>query len=430
MPSGFLRRVRSLALTREGCGLSDAELLSCFAEHKDVAAFEALVRRHGPMVLGTCRRVLGDTHDAEDAFQAVFLVLVRKAASVTSRETVGGWLYGVAYRTALAARTKRKRRRAREKQVDAMPELAFESDDTWRELKLLLDKELSRLPEKFRVPVVLCDLEGLPRRQVARQLGLAEGTLSSRLHTARRTLAQRLSRYGFALSGGALAASLTRQASAAVPSPLLVSTVKVASGEAVAASAAVALSKEVFKTMFLAKLKLAVGAVMVVAALGAGGVAYQVSGPRPAQAAPEAKPVSELEALRKENELLKLNLQVVLEKVRAQEAELRAVKGSVEALLRAVKGSVEAPSKERGVEIRTAFPADKESLSRLSVRTVVNLPVPDPAQQVEAALKAFREAKDPEAKRRSAEALEQAAKKLKEQPQKKPEKPGNQGGKK
>jgi RNA polymerase sigma factor (sigma-70 family) len=418
MPSGFLRRVRRAVLTREGCGLSDAQLLSCFVERRDAAAFEALVRRHGPMVLGTCRRVLGDTHDAEDAFQATFLVLVGKAASVASRETVGGWLYGVAYRTALAARTKRKRRRAREQQVDAMPDSAVEPDDTWRELKPLLDKELSRLPEKFRVPVVLCDLEGLPRRQVARQLGLPEGTLSSRLHTARRTLAQRLSRYGFALSGGALAAALTRRATAAVPSPLLVSTVKVASGQAVAATAAVALSKEVLKTMFLAKLKLATGAVVVVAALGAGGVAYQVSGPRPAQAAPEAKPVSELEALRKENDLLKLNLQVVLEKVRAQEAELRAAKAREEVL-----GKRGAADAQRAYYDAVAVYEAQFGQAALAAK-VDTVKSSDPAQQVETALKAFREAKGPEARRRAADALEQAVKKLKEQP-KEPRKPND-----
>jgi len=189
MPSGFLRRVRSALLTREGCGLTDAQLLACFTERRDPAAFEALLRRHGPMVLGVCRRILGDSHDADDAFQAVFLIFVRKANSIVLRETVGGWLYGVAYRTATAARNKRGRRRAREKQVDVMPHPSIEPDETWQELKPLLDKELSRLPEKFRVPVVLCDLEGLPRRQVARQLGVPEGTLSSRLHTARRTLA-------------------------------------------------------------------------------------------------------------------------------------------------------------------------------------------------------------------------------------------------
>jgi RNA polymerase sigma factor (sigma-70 family) len=406
MPSGFLRRVRSVVLTREGCGLTDAQLLECFTERRDPAAFEALVRRHGPMVLGVCRRILGDSHDADDAFQAVFLVFVRKANSIVLRETVGGWLYGVAYRTAVAARNKRGRRWAKEKQVDAMPHPTAEPDDTWQELKPLLDMELARLPEKFRVPVVLCDLEGLPRRQVARQLGLPEGTLSSRLHTARRTLAQRLSRYGFCLSAGALATALTRRATAAVPSPLLVSTVKVASGQAVAASAAAALSKEVLTKMFLAKLKLAVGAVMVVAALGAGGVAYQVSGPRPAQAAPETRPVSELEALRKENELLKLNLQVVLEKVRAQEAELKALKGQA----KAVRDHL-----DLGVGV-----VDLDGDGKFAL--YVANEGPNPVQQVEAALKAFREAKDTEAKRRAAEALEQAVKKLREQP-KQPAKP-------
>jgi RNA polymerase sigma factor (sigma-70 family) len=420
MPSGFLRRVRSVVLTREGCGLTDAQLLECFTERRDPAAFEALVRRHGPMVLGVCRRVLGASHDVEDAFQATFLVLVRKAGSIVLRETVGGWLYGVAYRTALEARTKRRRRRAREKQVEAMPHPTVQPDDTWRELKPLLDKELARLPEKFRVPVVLCDLEGLPRRQVARQLGVPEGTLSSRLHTGRRTLAQRLSRYGFCLSAGALATALTRRASASVPAPLLVSTVKVASGQAVAATAAVSLSKEVLKTMFLAKLKLAMGAMMVVAALGAGGVAYQVSGPRPAQAAPESKPQVELEALKKENELLKFNLQVILEKARAQEAELRALRGQAQA---AANNSAEV------VKFLEAS-LEYEAVPRQGFFTVkTEKALPDPVQAAEAALKVLREAKNPEARRRAADALEQVVKKLKEQP-KKPEKPSNSGGSK
>jgi RNA polymerase sigma factor (sigma-70 family) len=421
MPSGFLRRVRSAVLTREGCGLSDAQLLECFTERRDPAAFEALVRRHGPMVLGVCRRVLGASHDVEDAFQATFLVLVRKAGSIVLRETVGGWLYGVAYRTALEARTKRRRRRAREKQVETMPDAAVEPDDTWRELKPLLDKELSRLPEKFRVPVVLCDLEGLPRRQVARQLGLPEGTLSSRLHTGRRTLAQRLSRYGLCLSAGALATALTQRASASVPAPLVSSTVKVASGQAVAATA-VALSKEVLKTMFLAKLKLAVGAVMVVAALGAGGVAYQVSGPRAAQAAPEGKPPGELEALKKENELLKYNLQLVLEKARALEADVRALKEQAKAATANSKHFFERihiNTVGDPVNLRRGGPVDLEVAIDTS-----NSAHQDPVQEAEAALKALREAKDPEARRRAADALEQAVKKLREQPKKPSNTPG------
>jgi hypothetical protein len=152
--------------------------------------------------------------------------------------------------------------------------------------------------------------------------------------------------------------------------------------------------------MFLAKLKLAMGAVMLVAALGAGGVAYQVSGPRPAQAAPETKPVSELEALKKENDLLKLNLQVVLEKVRAQEAELKALKGQA----KAVRDHL-----DLGVAVLD-FDSDG------SIDLFVTNQAPNPLQQVEAALKAFREAKDPDTRRRAAASLEQAVKRLKEQP--------------
>jgi RNA polymerase sigma factor (sigma-70 family) len=404
MQSGFLRRVRSAVLARDGGGLSDAHLLACFIERRDPAAFEALLRRHGPMVLGVCRRVLGDAHDAEDAFQAAFLVFVRKAGSIVLRQTVGGWLYGVAYRTALAARNKRRRRRAWEKQVEAMPHLTVEPDDTCRELKPVLDKELSRLPEKFRVPVVLCDLEGLPRRQAARQLGLPEGTLSSRLHTARRTLAQRLSQYGFGLSGGALATALARRASAVVPAPLVVSTAKVANGQAVAATAAVALSKEVMANMFLGKLKLAFGAVIVVAALGAGGVAYQGPGPRAAQAAQAGKPLSELEALRKENELLKLNLQVVLEKVRAQEKELRSVKAQA-----AVDGERRAAVAQTYYQALARYQAAANIIVDKSESS-------DPVRQVEAALKAYREAPDAKARQRAAAALDEAVKKLREQP--------------
>jgi RNA polymerase sigma factor (sigma-70 family) len=410
---------RKLGPASRDDSLTDGQLLARFSAVRDEASFAALVRRHGPMVLGVCLRVLRHEQDAEDAFQATFIVLARKAGSLSNGEALGSWLFGVAHRTALEARAACLRRRARERQVRDMPhpEVAPAEAQDWRPL---LDHELSRLPEKYRSAVVLCDLECLSRREAARQLRLPEGTLSSRIATARRMLAKRLSRYGLSLSGGALATVLTTEASAAVPAPLAASAVKVAVGQAVAATAAVALSKEVIKTMLFAKLKLAVGAVMVLAALGAGGVAYQVSGPRAAQATPEGKQPSELEALRKENELLKLNLQVVLEKVRAQEAQLRALKEQVQAL---------SPVRVLGAR-RTADAEEvafflSQALSKASPSNV-----PDPAQQVEAALKAFREARDAEAQRRAAEALEQAVKKLREQPLKKPERPGNQGGKK
>src|SRR5262249_26019760 len=158
--------------------------------------------RHGPMVLGVCRRVLDHAHDAEDAFQATFLVLARKAASIVARDTVGNWLYGVAYRTAHKARVAAARRRLKERQM-SRPEALDE--DVWRELRPVLDQELNRLPEKYREPVILCDLEGQTRKEAARRLGWPEGTLSGRLSRARVLLAKRLARHGLTLSGGAMA---------------------------------------------------------------------------------------------------------------------------------------------------------------------------------------------------------------------------------
>jgi RNA polymerase sigma factor (sigma-70 family) len=271
-----LRRLREAAFPPEGGCWTDGQLLERFLAHRDEAAFEALVRRHGPMVLGVCRRMLRNPHDAEDAFQATFLVLVRKAAAIRQRETVGNWLYGTAYRVALEAQA--ARRRARERQVSEMPEPEAPGEDVWEDLRPLLDQGLSRLPDKYRVPVVLCDLEGRTRREVARQLGIPEGTLSSRLATARRMLAKLLARYGPAVPGAALGAALSQEAvSARVPAPLVVSTVKaataVAAGQGAAAAVAsakvTALTDGVLKAMLLAKLKVAT-AVLVVGGIVAG----------------------------------------------------------------------------------------------------------------------------------------------------------------
>src|SRR4051794_21714745 len=174
--NGVIRHLRRVALLPDGGGMTDAQLLECFLTARDEAAFAALVRRHGPMVLGVCRRVLRHDHDAEDAFQAAFLVLARRAATIRQRELLGNWLYGVAYRAALEVRA---RRRPRERQVSDMPEpRVADGADVGAELRPVLDEELNRLPEKFRVAVVLCDLEGRTRREAARQLGIPEGTLS------------------------------------------------------------------------------------------------------------------------------------------------------------------------------------------------------------------------------------------------------------
>jgi RNA polymerase sigma factor (sigma-70 family) len=258
--------------------------LECFVACRDEAAFEALVRRHGPMVLGVCRRILHHAQDAEDAFQATFLVLVRKAASIGQCELLGNWLYGVAYRTALDARAAAIRMRKREKQVSPMPEPEIHDDsDEWHELRPFLDQELNRLPDKYRIPIVLCDLEGNTYRDAAQQLGIPSGTLSGRLTTAREMLAKRLARHGLALSGGALMAALSPgAASAGVTSPLVASTVQVATAIAAGQMAAgvgsaqvAALAEGVMKAMLLKKLKIAAVALLAIVVAGVVAVVVQ-----------------------------------------------------------------------------------------------------------------------------------------------------------
>jgi RNA polymerase sigma factor (sigma-70 family) len=167
-------------LAPEG-GLSDGQLLQRFLARRDQAAFASLVRRHGPMVLGVCRRILRNSHDAEDAFQATFLVLVGRARSLAGRTVVGDWLHGVAYRTALKARARDARRRVKER---AMPRSEAFQECLLPEWHALLDRELNGLPEKYRRLIVLCDLEGRTRREVARLLHCPEGTVSGRLSRA------------------------------------------------------------------------------------------------------------------------------------------------------------------------------------------------------------------------------------------------------
>jgi RNA polymerase sigma factor (sigma-70 family) len=391
---------------RQGCGgQSDRRLLARFLGARDEAAFAALVRRHGPMVLGVCRRVLHDFHHAEDAFQATFLVLARKAASLVVGESLGCWLYGVAYRTALQASVLDARRRSRERPMKDMPHpeaLPGEAQD-WRPL---LDRELSLLPQKYQAAIVLCDLEGHSRRDAARQLGVGEGTLSSRLARGRALLARRLAARGLALSGGALALALAQGgASAAPPAALVWSTARaaalVAAGQVAGVSApAVLLMRGVMKVMLLKKLRLVIGAAMVLAALGAVGVGYQAAGgPGAARAAQPDKPRNEVEALRRENELLKLNLEVVLEKVRAQETELRTLRGQY-----ADRAKLSAQTRLLEYEQRY-----------LGLKALGEAVGSDPLREAESALKALREAKDKEGQRRATEALEKAREQLKQQ---------------
>jgi RNA polymerase sigma factor (sigma-70 family) len=244
----------------------DGELLGRFVERRDETALAALVKRHGPMVWGVCRRLLAH-HDAEDAFQATFIVLVRKASSVKPRGMVGNWLYGVARQVSLQARTT-VRRRARELQVTQMPDVEA-PQDKWADVRPILDEELSRLPDHYRAVIVLCDLESRSRKEVARQFGCPEGTVASRLARAREMLAKRLTARGVALSGGVAVLS-QGMASACVPPSVLSSTIKAASlcaaGQAALTVKVAALAEGVLKAMLLTKVK-SVMAMLVIAAM-------------------------------------------------------------------------------------------------------------------------------------------------------------------
>jgi RNA polymerase sigma factor (sigma-70 family) len=269
--SEVIQHLRRTVLLRDGAGLTDGQLLDDYLHRRDEGALAALVLRHGPMVWGVCHRVLRDHHDAEDAFQAAFLVLVRKAASVVPREMVANWLYGVAHQTALKARAVTAKRRVRERQVTEMPEPAT-AEPLWNDLQPLLDQELSRLPDKYRVAIVLCDLEAKTRKEAARQLGVPDGTLAARLARGRVMLAKRLARRGLAVSGGALGAMLAQNvASAGVPTLVVSSTIKAATlfaaGQTAAAGVisakAAALTDGVLKSMLLTKLKIATAVCLI-----------------------------------------------------------------------------------------------------------------------------------------------------------------------
>jgi RNA polymerase sigma factor (sigma-70 family) len=209
MASASIRGV-FLQLGQSIDSLSDSELLASFVNEKSEGAFAALVARHGPHVLGVCRRVLSNNEDVSDAFQAVFLVLARKAESIRPGGSVGGWLYGVAVRTAAKAKVAAARRRRREMVAASQP--AREPEDTdpvqHAELCLVLDEELGRLPGVLRDAIVLCELNGKTRAQAATELGCPEGTIAARIHRARKRLAAALSKRGFGLPAAGLAAVL------------------------------------------------------------------------------------------------------------------------------------------------------------------------------------------------------------------------------
>jgi RNA polymerase sigma factor (sigma-70 family) len=258
-------------LLADATDLPDAELVGRFVERRDETAFAALVRRYGGVVFGVCRRVLRHTQDAEDAFQATFLVFARKAVSVRRGGTIGNWLYGVAYNTARKAKAMRHRREVKEREAaerrSAPPATA--PDD----LQEVLDGELHALPDKYRTPIVLCDLMGLTAREAAVEVGCPQKTLGTRLTRGRSMLARRLSRRGVAISAGVLAAALAPDATAAIPPPLIGSTIRAATGfpggpPTDVSPAVLALTKGVSKVMLLKSLKHGVVLACGIAAAG------------------------------------------------------------------------------------------------------------------------------------------------------------------
>jgi RNA polymerase sigma factor (sigma-70 family) len=281
----LVRQLGSLFEVGSAAGLSDRQLLerfTCRMGSVDEPAFAALVARHGPMVLGVCRQLLGDHHHAEDAYQAVFLVLACQARSIRDPDSLSNWLYGVAVRTARKARGRLARRRKTEEecavsQPEERPAVGAEQMID-REHAEALHHEIDRLPADFRAPLVLCYFEGLSPDEAARRLKWPSGTLRSRLVRARDKLRRGLTRRGVVLSGTALAAALTpRFTSASVSSRLCDSTTRAAihfaarhaAGGAFSASAA-ALAQEVLRTMLLNKLKLTAKSLLVLAAVATG----------------------------------------------------------------------------------------------------------------------------------------------------------------
>lgn len=261
----------------------DADLLRRFIDRQDEAAFEMIVRRHGPMVMGVCGRVLRNPHDAEDAFQATFLVLVRKAAAIAPRAQVGNWLHGVARITALRARAAAAKRQAKETMAFEKGRSGTAPSDFWNVILPILDEEIARLPDKYRIPVILCDLENRTLRDVATQLGWPVGTVAGRLARARTMLARRLTRNGASLSGAMVASLLADHANAAIPVSLRSATVTGASKYALECAASSgfvsarvwALTEGVCRAMVLSKVRIGAALLAVcLVGLGAGMSVY------------------------------------------------------------------------------------------------------------------------------------------------------------
>jgi RNA polymerase sigma factor (sigma-70 family) len=290
VPASLVRLFRDGTMT----GVGESQLLERFLSQGDESAFEMILRRHGPMVLATCRRILSDPNDVEDAFQATFLILVRKGRSIRNHAVLGTWLHGVARRVAMRGQVNTRRRHAREHGGSEMT--AWEDrrtvDNDAAEFRSILDEELTRLPERYRSALVLCDLEGQTHEQAAAQLRCPVGTVKSRLARARDRLRSRLARRGIASSAAILASALAPEPASAVTTEQLASTIGaaarfLANREVAAGAVSVAVATLVdgtLRSMSMSALKFAAAMVMAagVIATGTGVLAYQEPKSKPA----------------------------------------------------------------------------------------------------------------------------------------------------
>jgi RNA polymerase sigma factor (sigma-70 family) len=341
MPTGktslVLSYIRQLVAGERASMTSDKELLERFIARRDGAAFRALICRHGPMIFRLCRRILQSEQDAEDAFQATFLVLATRPSCVRRKDSLGNWLYGVAQHLARKAKTNAARRRAREGQSSPAPAPDPFTEITVREAQEIFHQELGRLPEKYRAPVVLCCLEGLARDEAARQIGLPLSTLKSRLEGGRARLRARLVQRGLTLPGVLATVLVAEQAAtAALPIELIDCTVKAATLSAAGAATTsvvsakvAALTEGMVKSMFLAKLLPVTTLLLVACALGAAGAvggSYQTQAagqteppgivqPKADQAVKQVKGDPETAKLKQEVERLKKGVQRLQDKV-------------------------------------------------------------------------------------------------------------------
>ena len=311
MRVGVTRELRAIIDGGTVAGLTDGQLLERFASHRGAEAelaFTALVMRHGPLVFGVCQSLLRNPHDAEDAFQATFMVLARKAGSIRQPDRLGPWLHGVAHRTARRLKDKNARRKTHEAEAAVYSDRAHRSSGSSQHPSALanhdeieaLHREIERLPARYKTAIVLCDLQGLTHEEAARRLGRRVSTISSQVSRARERLRRRLDRRGLAYPGGIVAAAIDSTKPSVLPNVLVGSTVKnvMSLSTGLAAGSVpvsiVSLSQGVLRSMLFAKIGLISAALVGLGAAATGvgvgvGVVGRAPQPAPQQPAPERR---------------------------------------------------------------------------------------------------------------------------------------------